>query len=338
MKVAFVTAGALLLALGPVVTLAAGEDRVLLRNGDRISGEIERIWDGELIIDTPYADDVAIDLDAIVQIESAQEFEIELLDRSKLTGRIVLNENGEQQFESARQRVVLAPQQIAELEQVDDGELSWMLRSDFSLSGSGGNSDTRALMWQAAGDVEFDEQRHQATARIDRVEQDGRATRDQTRASYLYSLFLTDQWFLAGGIGYERDPERDLDYRVMPGLGVGYQFYEDADRLLEVDVSMVGIRESLAENTEESLSARWQLRYQRELFDGDIEFYHEHRIWSYLTGRDNNAVETVTGFRWDVWNDVYLNAQFDWDWESDPAQGADKTDTRYLIGFGLELD
>jgi hypothetical protein len=58
----------------------------------------------------------------------------------------------------------------------------------------------------------------------------------------------------------------------------------------------------------------------------------------YLTGRDNTAIETSTGIRWDVWADIYMNVQVDYDFESEPASGTENEDIRYLLGFGFESD
>ncbi len=46
----------------------------------------------------------------------------------------------------------------------------------------------------------------------------------------------------------------------------------------------------------------------------------------------------AAGIRWDVWGDIYLNAQLDWNWESDPAAGNEQTDLTYALGIGIELD
>ena len=62
--------------------LSARADIVTLSNGDRITGEIKRVWDGELFIETEYADEFAIDLDAVAQIESDRDFEIEFREHS----------------------------------------------------------------------------------------------------------------------------------------------------------------------------------------------------------------------------------------------------------------
>ena len=96
--------------------------------------------------------------------------------------------------------------------------------------------------------------------------------------------------------------------------------------------------EEIGAEKSESFAPRWSLRYRREIFDGDFEFFHNHDLSTYLSGRDNNVVQTSTGIRWDVWGDLYLNAQFDWNWESDPAAGSENEDISYVLGVGVQFD
>ena len=49
---------------------------LVLKSGDRISGDVKRIWDAELTIEPEYSDEFQVDLDAIFHIESTRDFEI----------------------------------------------------------------------------------------------------------------------------------------------------------------------------------------------------------------------------------------------------------------------
>src|SRR6056297_3720130 len=73
---------------------AASADVVWMTNGDRITGDIKRVWDNELFLETPYADEFPIALDAVARIESDDPFEIELRDHSEITGRFGVDESG----------------------------------------------------------------------------------------------------------------------------------------------------------------------------------------------------------------------------------------------------
>ena len=86
-----------------------------------------------------------------------------------------------------------------------------------------------------------------------------------------------------------------------------------------------------------STSAQWQLTYRRDV-TGDFEFFHDHSVLTFIDGRENLVADTETGFRWEIWSDVYFNMQLNWNWESDPALGNEQEDLTYALGFGIELD
>ena len=316
---------------------ARAEDVVILANGDRITGEIHRIWDGELLIEPAYADEFPIELSAIERIVSDREFEFELDHERKITGRLEPDGSGRAILVTENGRRSISLTEIEELEEISEG-WDWTVRTDLSLNGSEGNSDDQQFSWQGYGRLENARHRHEVDVRVDQASRDGVRSQDRTRANYVYSWFMSDYWFLRAGIGGERDPVRDLDRRISAGGGLGYQFFDDAHRRFEVSLSTVGIDEELGDRTDQSLAARWNADYRQELLSGDLEFFHRHAVWHYISGRETTLLQTSTGFRWDVWADIYFNTQFDYDYETDPAQGAEKEDIRYMIGLGVEFD
>ena len=318
------------------VAADARADVVTMSNGDRITGEIKRVWDGELFIETEYADEFAIDLDKVAEIQSDREFELELQDNTELTGRFGFDELGGMEFVSGEQRIPIAPMGIGELDEPEE-YFEWNLRSDLSFSASSGNSDTANFLWQGDTGIKLGDHRHQLELRFDRNDRDGVATKEQYAGTYTYSWFFSDPWFLLTGVGYERDPIRQLADRYTGGVGIGLQVFDDANRLLELTFGAVNVRERLAGITNDSTTARWQLKYRRDI-TSDFEFFHDHGVLQYLTGRTNTVADTTTGFRWEVWGDVYMNAQLDWNWESDPAPGQEQEDLTYILGIGIELD
>ncbi|MBK1706467.1 DUF481 domain-containing protein [Halochromatium glycolicum] len=327
---------ALLLTLLPAASVLA-QDQVILKNGDRITGEIQQIWGGELLIEPAYADEFAIELSAIEQVLTNRSFEFELDDERKITGTLEVDEAGGMMLVTADRRQPIALTDIEELEEINAG-WDWKVRTDLSLDGSAGNSEDNQFTWQGYGRIANDTHRHEVNLRIDQASQDGVTSQDRMRANYVYSWFMSDYWFLQAGIGGERDPVRDLDRRVSAGGGLGYQFFDDADRRLEVSLSAVGIDEALGGDTSQSLAARWSADFRHDLLGGDLEFFHDQSVWHYLSGRDTTLIQTSTGFRWDVWADIYFNTQFDWDYETDPARGAEKEDIQYMLGLGVEFD
>jgi len=70
-----------------LVSAAVNADILYLKSGDRITGEIKRIWDDEVMIEPEYSDEFAVDLPLVERIESDREFEIEMPDGTEVVGR-----------------------------------------------------------------------------------------------------------------------------------------------------------------------------------------------------------------------------------------------------------
>ena len=78
---------ALLLALAAPAQADDSMDVLILKNGDRITGTIHKVWDGEVYIEPPYADEIKIDLGKIKAIDARRDFEFEFYTGEKFTGR-----------------------------------------------------------------------------------------------------------------------------------------------------------------------------------------------------------------------------------------------------------
>src|SRR3954471_20002188 len=75
-------------------------DVIVMKNGDRLSGEIKRIEHGLLYIETPYisGEQVAVDWLQVERLESLREYRVELANGSRPVGevRVTPAKNSEQ--------------------------------------------------------------------------------------------------------------------------------------------------------------------------------------------------------------------------------------------------
>ena len=90
--------------------------------------------------------------------------------------------------------------------------------------------------------------------------------------------------------------------------------------------------------SEDSSVGVWSLRYSQDFMSGDLELFHNHSVTENLSGRDNTSIKTSTGVRFEITDLLYANATFNWDYESDPADLAEKEDVTLLLGVGLEFE
>ena len=67
------------------------QDRVVMINGDVITGNVSLISGDELLIEPSYADEFAIDLAEVASVEIQEAFDIELENDTKMQARLALD-------------------------------------------------------------------------------------------------------------------------------------------------------------------------------------------------------------------------------------------------------
>ena len=135
----------------------------------------------------------------------------------------------------------------------------------------------------------------------------------------------------------ERDPIALLDKRTSVNPSIGYDVWDDANRTLNFQFGVGYASEKTDGQDESSGVIDWRLKFSYEFIHGDMELFHDHHIYRNTEGRKNSVFESKTGIRYDITDDIYLNVQLDYDYDSEPATGTDETDLTFLVGAGLEF-
>lgn len=334
--------GIVLIGLLMLVAIAteARADQLTMKNGDRISGEIQRIWDKEVVIEPELDDDVnvTIDFENVAYIESEREFEVELADGREVIAKLVgPADDGQQliEIDGVTQPIALAD--LYEVDEIDD-YFDWESHIDFNASINKGNTDSVNTKLYADTNLKLGDHRHIADLTLTREEQNHVTTRDQDLFRYNYNWLFDDPWFLGALLSAERDPIKDLDLRLILAALIGRDFINTPDTILSGQLGMGFLTEedTLGE-TEQNGVAIWQLRYRQDLFTDDLELFHDHSINLYISGRNNTVLKTSTGARYEITDLLYANVSLDYDYESEPAGTAENDDLRLVVGLGVEF-
>ena len=89
--------------------------------------------------------------------------------------------------------------------------------------------------------------------------------------------------------------------------------------------------------TSTSTTIDWKLNFYWELLSGDLQFFHDQNLLKNLEGRKNLVFYSQTGFRYEINEDIYLNFQANYDYDSQPAGNAEEKDLTFIIGAGINL-
>jgi len=319
----------------PMLALAQNE-YVIMVNGDRISGEIKQIWDEELIIEPAYADEFSVDMEDVAEIVSEREFELEFDDGSELTARLNgADEQGEQIFVAGDEVSRRDLSQLAELDEIDE-YFDWDSRIDSSVVINEGNTDSRTFRTTANTNLKLGDHRHIGDLTLAEESRNNETTKQQSLISYNYNWLFTDSAYFAAVASFERDPVRNLNKRFTGGAGVGYDIWQDAGKSLTIQAGLGQRREVIDDIEENDPIAFWSMRLSYDM-TGDLNAFHSQRIDKSLGGRHNTVIKTSTGIRYEITDLLYLRLEVAYDYESQPAEGAEEEDLAILAGFGLEF-
>lgn len=338
-----------LLVAGWLCTMPVHADFVVMKNGDRITGEIQEIWDHEVIIEPEYDDDTAvtISLDVVDYIESSRDFEIKMLDGRKLIAKLVGRDaDGKQLMEIDGELSTITYAELEELDEISD-YYDRDSRIDFNLGLNKGNTDSLNSKLYADTNLKLGDHRHIVDVTLTREEQDNSTTKDNDLFRYNYNWLFADPWFFGGTASAERDSVRDLDHRFILGGAIGRDIWNKPRQAMNFQIGLGYLTEKFSSSDaggtpvpsdkNDSLVLSWQYRLRYDLLGGDLEIYHNNTLNSTATGRKNTVIKTVTGTRYEITDLLYLNTSLDFDWESHPAGTAKNEDLAVVVGLGVEF-
>lgn len=340
---------ALIIFIGCLFSAPVLADLIVMKNGDRISGEIQEIWDNDVVIEPEYDDDVniAISLDNVSYIESEREFEVTMADGREVTARLVgKGVAGKQMIEIDDKITSITFDQLEELEEIED-YFDWDSRIDFNFTLNKGNTDSLNTRLFGETNLKLGDHRHIADLTFTREEQDRVTTRDSDLFRYNYNWLYSDPWFLGGSASAERDPIKDLDHRFVAGVTIGRDIWNKPRRSMNVQAGLGYLTEEISPKDElgnplpkesnQSVALLWAFRFRHDFIGDDLEVYHNNSIHWSVTGRSNGVIKTVTGTRYEITDLLYLNASINFDWETEPAGETENEDLAVVIGLGLEF-
>ena len=337
MKIFSLTVLFLSLLLNIAVTSWA--DQLILKNGDIITGDIQRIWDNEIIIEPEYDDDtvITISLDLVDFIESGRKFKLTFFDDREVEALLSGSGTDDKQIVEIGEAVTTMDlSEIFELDEIDD-YLDWKSHLDINAALNRGNTDSTNVKLFADTFLKLGDHRHLASLTFDREEQNGISTKEQDLFTYNYNWLYAGQWFVGVKASFEQDPIRNLEGRYIMGLTLGNDLWNRPRLFLNAQAGFGYLLEKdTFGDTNESSVALWALKYRQNFFSKDFELYHDDSATIYLSGRSNNIFKTLTGLRYKITDLLYLNTSLGYDFETNPSAGAENYDMAFLFGFGLE--
>jgi putative salt-induced outer membrane protein YdiY len=210
-------------------------------------------------------------------------------------------------------------------------------RANVGLSGERGNTDTDNLYLDGQFVARTEKNRYTVGAELKQEKSEGERTANSALAYLKYDHFLSEAWYFYTNGLFEKDEFQDLNLRATLGAGVGHQFFETELTNLSVEAGLAYVDEDYDEAEDDNYTAgRWSLNYDRFFFEKFLQFFHFQEGYVSLEDTGDILFRSRTGFRIPVYKRFNLTAQYNFDWNSDPAPGKEREDTGYILSFGYQ--
>jgi hypothetical protein len=214
---------------------ALSAEQVTLKNGDHLSGAIVSMDGKKLVLKTSYAGDVAIDWAEVSQFSSDKDtLVVTKADKQLVSGTVategdniaVATSSGVQMLPRAQVATMRSPADQAAYEKSLHPSMleGWAGGGNFGLAVARGNSETTnvALGFNAARKTTNDTWIVNAASLYSTDNRLNATTANSFLGLIRYDRNISKRWFVYGVFSGMYDELQQLNYRFMPGAGVGF--------------------------------------------------------------------------------------------------------------------
>lgn len=218
-----------LFALGGVLPLMAKrkDDVVIMKNGDRLTGEVKELEHGELVFKSSYMiDSVRLDWNEVKRLESQDQYIVSLTHGRRVSGVLAKTAAADLSGNDVK---IVANQSTLQVKQSDVvgirqhetnfwDQLTGSINYGFSFASA--NSHVNSSLGASVGYnatknlIQFN-----TSSQFDRQSSGGNANRFTFDSQY--GRILTPKWIAVGTVSLLKSNQQDLDLRSTYGGGVG---------------------------------------------------------------------------------------------------------------------
>lgn len=330
----------LVLLFLPATGLAAKTDVVILKNGDKITGEIKRVQAGLLEFSTDTMGTVYIEWRFIADVFSNTNQSIDTVDGRRYLGKLTPLEEGD----------VIGIQTPTELIELPADELfsAWPVQATFwdrsDLDVSVGldyqkSTDITDFTLSADWTHRRPDRLTEASLRSTMTKQpdDTDQKRSQLQVAHQYALPNNRFKALLGNV--ETNESLGLDFRVYAGGVFGNYLIRRSDGWLSVAYGLVGIQEDFSDGTSQTgLEGIGNVTVNYFRFaDPERSLTSRLTVFPSITESGRFRSDFRTTFKLEFIDDLFWSMEAYYQSDNEPSQGAAKSDYGITTSLGWSL-
>lgn len=332
----------LALAIALAASSSAFADEILFNNGDRLTGKIVNVEGGKMTIDTKLAGQIKVDTKDIKTFTSEAPIEIRTKGGEKITATATAAEPGTVKVTGAAGGAPAKTVSVADMKYVNFSE-AWTGDVVAGALFSRGNTftdnanvafdlmrRTEQDRWTFGGAYNFGRQRDATTG-------DKTTTTDNWFAQGKYDYFLNEKLYAFASFRYEHDRIANLDRRMTPSIGLGYQWVETPDLFFNTEAGLAYVCEHFEDGDSNDFIAARLAYHVKKSFNDKVSLFHDMEYYPSLESLDDYLIITDAGLRVTLTSKMFAEYKIEFRYDSTPATGASRSDLRHIVGVGWQF-
>ena len=316
-------------------------DEVWLKNGDRITGTVKKMEDKVLIFKTDYAGEMSIEWEEITAMTTDAPIEVVLEEDTSFLGRMVPAAEGQIELQLVDETVGRLTVDLSEVKAINptppERRLEIKARLNIGVKVETGNTDKEEYDVNGQLSLRSERNRFFFYGEYELDKTDGDKTKEQSKVFGKYDRFLTKKFYIFCSTFFETDAKQDLDLRLVPSAGPGYQFYETELTNLWVELGPAYVIEKYDESDdEEYMAGLSRINFDHFLLKKIFQFFHFDQVLLSFEDTSDIVILSRTGIRAYFYEYFNLTAQWNWDWDNAPAPGDKRSDHEYIVSLGFQ--
>ena len=325
------------------VLSAAFADEVLFKSGDRLTGTVKSVAGGKMVFDSKVAGALTLNMEDIKTFSTEAPIEIAMADGTLYTQKAVASDDGFVGVapDGAQQPRSLA---LADVAKINPDKPAWKGAVIAGATLIRGNTESSSASVTAEAARRTDDDRitlgagYYFAKQRDNATRDDNLTADNWFAKGQYDYFFTQQFYGYGNLRYEKDRIANLDMRLTPGLGVGYQWVERADLNFDTEAGGTYVYEKYSDPSETRTYMAGRFAYHLDKsFNEHVKGFHNLEYIPSTERLDVYLVNADVGLQAALTARMLLEAKAQMAYNSQPAEDRDKKDIRYILGVGWKF-
>lgn len=333
MRVSRLALAALLLA-SPALA-----DEVQFKNGDKLTGTIVSTAGDQLTINTSVAGTVIVNMKDVKTFSTDEPIVLKFKDGTIINDKVTAGESGSVTT-AGNSTVKSQDVALGDLTAVNPPASKWT--GDLTAGGliSRGNSDAEQL------NIGFDATRRTDADRIithgqylfgrtkDLTTGITSTTTDNWQANGEYDLFINKKLYGYGLAGVQKDRIADLDIRVTPGAGLGYQWIERPTLNFNTEAGIGWLYEDYSnDGSNEYVNGRLAYHVDAKVND-KVTVFNDFEFLDSLQSTKQFYTNETAGIRVALTQKMFAELKNIWQYDAAPAPGAKKNDLSWILSVG----